>query len=129
MRYLDSNLEYSEPQVGPKVHSIEYKVKYEYTDANQHLELSGPSSAVTGETVTYQVNLNSWSSSSDVAGWLPASQEFVKSSLNDSVSLYKYQNKLTFSFTMPDEDIVVWGYCNFHTVNHEPNHDVWMSAN
>ena len=127
MRYLDSKLEYSEPQVGPKVHSIEYKVKYQYEDAVQHVELSGPSSAATGETVTYQVDLGSWSGSSDVAGWLPASEEFEKSLLNDSVSLYFAGSSRSFTFTMPDEDIVVWGYCNFHAVGHEPNHDVSLT--
>ena len=141
MRYLDSELNYTEPAVKPKTRSISYEGMtwakrndtYLYVhDDNPclHLAEGVPNEAIPGEQVSvelYTVN-SSNSFYGEWVGWLPVGTPFNTDtagfrSLNDYKDERYPDSSNPYTFTMPDTDIVVYLVCpgGEHEVGLVPN--------
>lgn len=113
MRYLDSDLKYSEPQVGPTLYHVTIDTSH---DTLHHIavRLEGDRQDYKeGEMVKVLADPygdGGWQSRyTDAVGWLPTGTEFYLSKLRDMVTFW--QQLGTTQFTMPAYDVTVYSYC------------------
>ena len=122
MKYLDSQLGWTEPEVGPKAHAIYYKgagaCGFDHSagyplNGNQGFGFTvKPAEAVAGDavTVTYKSDIFS----SYAFGITDASVQSItdESQLEEMKdSYFTPGDSFTYSFTMPDYDVTVWVWC------------------
>lgn len=132
MRYLDSSMSWTEPEVKPKTYSITCKGDTpEQTPQHQHVNFFSdePTEAVAGEVVTINVSNHAgdlWTSGS-VHSRIGITDTSI-SNLGDNkppamleqvYEIYdEYWRNIDYTFTMPDHDVIVWFWCSFGTGSH-----------
>ena len=111
MRYLNSDLEYIEPVVAGKIHSISYSDKGCFT-----FKSGNPTEAEAGSNVSVIVtdNHDSYISGSgewEFVGWInPGTTVSTYTDLNDYYHITD-DGDSTYQFIMPDNDVTVYTYC------------------
>lgn len=127
MKYLDSELNYTEPVVKPKTRSISYEgmtwakrndtYLYVHTDS-PCLKISNdaPTEAEPGSLVSIKLSCDGNSFYGEWVGWLPVGTPFNTDtggfrSLNDYKDERYPDSSNPYTFTMPDTDIVVYLVC------------------
>ena len=130
LEYLDSDLKYSVPQVKSKTRSITYKgidmVRWTSDGHHDHSKdvfyngqtTPNPTEATPGDTVTINC-VGEWPGGSIAffVGWTSSSKTYIGAGtdLNDLFPIPRSSMNVTYSFTMPDDDIIVWCLCNGST--------------
>ena len=122
LKVMDGGGTWEPPDAGRKAYDAagewtapELKVPHHVTvdrshDINQHILINyidGKEDFFAGELVSLEVPKSYSSASGDGVGWLPSSQPYVESQLNDR----HYGTGYTYTFTMPDEGVTVYGIC------------------